>query len=102
MPDFDFDHWAGLARRDPRAYFSARDKVIRRFIDGHPPAQAQRLWEMQAHIDCVRVVCATPGQATSQLSNLLEEHLQALHGAMDRLLQLTESLSRSLGKADPS
>jgi len=99
VSDFDFDHWANLARRDPPAYFRARERAIMRFIDGHPEAQAARLREVQAHIDCVRVVCVSPHHATRQLAVMLEEHLQALQLAMDRLLELSDDLGRHLGKA---
>lgn len=97
MSDFDFDHWAGLARRDPPAYFRARERAIMGFIDAHPEAQAARLREIQARIDCVRVVCANPSVATRQLTAMLEEHLLALQDAMNRLLELSDDFGRSLG-----
>lgn len=97
--DFDFDHWAGLARRDPPAFFRARERAIGRFIDAHPPAQAQRLREIQSHIDCMRAVCVSPGQASRQLVSHLEDHLAALQAAMDRLVRLTDDLGRRLGNS---
>lgn len=88
MGRFDFDHWADLARRDPPAYFRAREREIRRFIDSHPDTQATRLREVQAHIDCLRAVGGSPRQTTYQLMSLLEEHLQALQWALEHLQSL--------------
>jgi hypothetical protein len=102
VADFDFDHWAELARRDPPAYFRARQRVVSRFIDNHPPAQAQRLREVQARIDCLRAMSAGPVQATRQLAALLEEHVEALHVAMGRLLTLSEGFGRGPGSPGAS
>ncbi|MBL8447149.1 MAG: DUF3135 domain-containing protein [Zoogloeaceae bacterium] len=97
MAEFDFDHWANLAREDPPAYFRARARVIRRFIDAHTPAQAERLEEVQARIDTVRVVCANPRDASCQLAEMLEGQLRTLHDALDRLMALSEELAAALG-----
>lgn len=94
MADFDFDQWADLARRDPPAYFRARERVLRGFIDAHPPAQAQRLRETQARIDCLRAMSAAPVQASRQLAQLMGEHVTALQAALERLLVLSRGLGR--------
>lgn len=88
MGDFDFDRWSELARRDPPAYFRAREREIQRFIDDHSEAQAARLREVQANIDCLRAVGGSPRQTTRQLVGLLEEHLLALQWALERLQAL--------------
>jgi hypothetical protein len=102
VSDFDFDHWASLARRDPPAFFRARERAIMRFINAHPEPQAARLREIQNHIDCLRAVCASPAQATRQLTAMLEDHLLALQDAMQRLLEASNDFSRSLGNPGPS
>jgi hypothetical protein len=99
VADFDFDHWADLARRDPPAYFRARERALSGFIDSHPPVQAKRLWEVQARIDSLRVVAAAPGEATRQLACLLQDHLEALHAALERLLALSRSSGPPPGRS---
>ncbi|MBL8439326.1 MAG: DUF3135 domain-containing protein [Zoogloeaceae bacterium] len=101
LAEFDFDHWASLARDDPPAYFRARARAIRRFIDAHSPDQAERLEETQAKIDSVRVVCGNPRHASYQLAGMLEEQLRTLHDALDRLLALSEELTAALAAAPP-
>lgn len=73
-----------------------------RFIDAHPEPQAARLREIQNHIDSLRVVCASPAQATRQLTAMLENHLLVLQDAVQRLLEASNDFSRSLGKSGPS
>lgn len=96
MTDFDFDHWCELACREPARYYRERDRVISEFIDAHPAEEAERLRELQAHVDATRALAGVPLKATRQLLGLMEDRLEAMR---DRLLELqreTEQLSRSL------
>ena len=102
MAEFDFDHWANLARSDPAAFFLARERAINSFIDSHSASEAERLREMQAHIDYVRATSASPSYAARQLSFMLEEHLTALRLAMGRLLDLSEELGHCLRRPGPN
>lgn len=92
MSDFSFDDWASLARRDPVAFFHARDRYLQGFIDAHPPAQAARLRVFQAEIDCARSLAGTPLLATRQLMAMVESHLEALRLAVDELDAATSPL----------
>lgn len=75
---FDFDHWSELARRDPAAFFRARQRTIERFIDGHPQPEAARLREMQVFIDCVRVSSGTPLCAVRNITGMMQECLEVM------------------------
>lgn len=97
MSEFDFDDWANLARRDPRAFFCARERLLKHFIDSHPPAQAARLWAFQQQIDCARGLAGSPLLATRQLMDLVESHLQALRLAVGVLDSATSRLARGTG-----
>lgn len=78
MAGFDFDHWSELAKRDPAAFFRARRRLIDRFIDAHPAPQANRLREMQAFIDCVRVASGTPMCAVRNITSMMQERMELL------------------------
>lgn len=78
MAGFDFDHWCELAKRDPVAFFRARRRLIERFIDAHPAAQASRLREMQAFIDCVRIASGTPMCAVRNIAGMMQERMEVL------------------------
>lgn len=92
VSEFNFERWADLARRDPRAYYRARERAIRTFIDAHPAVQAEGLRELQARIDSLRALAGNPGQATRELTEQLQEHLEALEVALGRLESLAEKL----------
>lgn len=96
VSEFDFERWAELARRDPRAYYRARERAIRTFIDAHPAVQAERLLELQARIDGLRALAGNPGQATRELTDQLQEHLEALEVALGRLESLAGKLASRL------
>ncbi|GAB4177169.1 MAG: hypothetical protein OHK0026_17580 [Rhodocyclaceae bacterium] len=76
-PPFDFESWTALARRDPQAFFRARERAIADFIDAHPGSR-ERLLALQARIDELRAVAGTPDAALRGILGLASEHLRAL------------------------
>lgn len=83
-PDFDFDEWMLLARRDPAAFFQRRQRLIDNFIDAHPQ-QAANLRAMQSQIDAARAVAGTPDKALGVLMGMLGDQVSALGGQMQLL-----------------
>lgn len=90
MREFDFDAWSNLARRSPAAFFRARERVIDRMIERHPPAQAARLRELQVQIDSVRALAGSPMKATLELTGMIEDRLEAMRARV-RALQRSAS-----------
>ena len=92
MSEVDFDHWCELARRQPEHFFRERERVIGRFIDAHPPAQAERLRELQSRIDDTRAVAGNPLRAAKLMLGLMEDNLEALQSRLLCLQRETDHL----------
>lgn len=100
MANFDFDHWCGLAERDPEAFFRARHGAIERFIQARPALEAQRLREVQSRIDCARMAAGTPLNAMREMSRLMQERLQLLCEQEVALTEATRRLSTALSRLE--
>ena len=92
MSRFDFEAWRLLAQRSPSAYFQARERAIERLINSHPPAQAARLRDFQAHIDSVRVLAGSPIKATRELMGMMEDRLEAMGGRIRALQHSSQAM----------
>lgn len=82
MAQIDFDHWCEMARVQPERYFRERERVIGRFIDSHPPAQAKRLWALQLRIDTARAEAGSPLRAARLMITLMEDNIEAMHARL--------------------
>ena len=78
MSDFDFDAWANLARRNPGAYFRARERYLARVIDSYPPGQAERMRQFQGQIDSLRANAGSPLRATREMMGMMSDRLEAM------------------------
>lgn len=84
-PEFDFDYWSQLARRDPSAFFAQRQQMIEDFIASAPIAHQQSLRSTQRLIDATRAEAGSPMQAVRMMMGMLADHLDALQGQFDQL-----------------
>jgi uncharacterized protein DUF3135 len=96
MADFDFEYWSELAEQDPGAFFRARRQAIDEMIAAHPPAQRERLQEMQGRIDCMRASAGCPAQAVGSLCVMIQERLSALRRHQEELGVLAAGLRDAL------
>lgn len=78
MSDFDFDEWCALAKRDPQAFFDARQREVEALICSAPQSLQGKLWDLQRCIDCERVRAGTPMRALKCLAVMMQERLEAL------------------------
>lgn len=78
MPQFDFDAWADLARRDPEAYFRARSEFLDQVIAGYPPEEQARLRAFQGEIDHIRANAGSPLKATREMMEMMSDRLEAM------------------------
>jgi hypothetical protein len=97
--DFDFDHWSALARRDPAAFFLAREQVISEFIAAAPSDQTVQLVEFQRLIDGSRAQAGTPLKAVRQMMGMIGDQLEALQAQMQRLSDESVALAGELTKS---
>ncbi len=85
--EFDFEHWARLARDNPSVFEMQRQQVIDTSIAGAPEHLQQRLRALQWRLDHARQRAGSPFGACLQLHGLLMEHvaerlLPALEGRL--------------------
>ncbi|GAB4058249.1 DUF3135 domain-containing protein [Uliginosibacterium sediminicola] len=99
MPNtnFDFDHWSQLARRDPAAFFTAREKLIADFIAAAPAEHQASLMQMQLLIDATRAQAGTPMNAVKQMMGMIGDHLEAMGAQLEQLREESQQLSGLLG-----
>ncbi|QID18266.1 DUF3135 domain-containing protein [Nitrogeniibacter mangrovi] len=103
MSQFDFDAWANLARRSPRAYFHARERYLNSVIDGFPVEARARLREFQLEIDCLRANAGSPLGATRQMMVMMSDRLEAMASrfmALRTAARDLEALQAQLVKLD--
>lgn len=96
--NFDFDHWSQLARRDPAAFFAAREKLIADFIASVPVEHRESLRSMQAMIDATRAEAGSPMNAVRRMMGMMADHLDAMRGQLVELQSETGKLTESLGR----
>lgn len=96
--EFDFDYWSQLARRDPVAFFAARERIIREFIASAPAASVADLEVLQALIDGTRLQAGNPIKAVRQLMGMIGDHLDALRAQMTALRAEADALAGKSGK----
>jgi hypothetical protein len=87
-PEFDFNAWADLARKDPQAFELERKLLIERAIMRAPAAKQQRLRCLQWKLDQVRKLASTPMAACLQINRLLWESIVSERGLLHCLQHL--------------
>ncbi len=86
--DFSFDEWAALAKADPLAFESRRQRLIADFL--RASGKQQKVGEsLQREIDAVRARAESPADALVALTAMLSDHLVFLG---EELTALRESL----------
>lgn len=78
--EFDFDHWAALARDDPARFERDRRVAIARVLRRTPVRRRQRLRCLQWRIDQIRCTSRTPLAACIRLSQIMWESVHGEHG----------------------
>lgn len=91
--DFDFSHFAELAKTDPEAFERARERLIDELIEQAPAGQRRRLRGLQFRIDMERRRAKTPYAACVSVSRMMWETFNnEFRPALLRLLEGTEPL----------
>lgn len=81
----DFDAWAALAQRDPRAFEQRRAEVIEDFLQQVPPDRQLPLRRLQWRIDRTRERAPNPMSACIQISQMMWDSLLGDGGLLDAL-----------------
>ncbi len=86
--EFDFDHWAELARKDPEAFEEKRSAIIKSTIEQSPTRLQRRLQGIQWQVDTVRSNSTNPMAACLKISNMMWKSVLEEDGLLDNLNQL--------------
>ena len=78
--EFDFDHWATLAREDPAQFERDRRAAIALVLRRIPVRRRRRLRCLQWRIDQIRCTSRTPLAACIRLSQMMWESVHGEHG----------------------
>ncbi|MEM7255160.1 MAG: DUF3135 domain-containing protein [Pseudomonadota bacterium] len=88
--NFDFDGWLELARRDPEALESKRQRAIDHLL-AHAPAELRpRLEGLQWQIDMIRRRADTPLGACVEISEMMWDQILGPNGLVTSLCTLSE------------
>lgn len=82
---FDFEYWAQLWERDPRAFETERARLMETFIASAPEKKRQRLSAIQWRVDMVRKKSKTPMAASLRVQKMMWESLCGKHGLLNAL-----------------
>lgn len=83
----DFDAWAALAQRDPRAFEQRRAEVIEDFLQQIPPDRQLPLRRLQWRIDRTRERAPNPLSACIQISQMMWDSVLGNGGLLEALEQ---------------
>ena len=86
---FAFDHWASLARHDPRAFEVARRELLQSLIESAPLSARRRLAGLQWQIDRERERSDNPLASCIKVSNMMWDKVLSDGGLVDKLEQLS-------------
>ena len=78
--EFDFDHWATLARDDPARFERDRRVALARALRRIPVRRRRRLRCLQWRIDQIRCTSRTPLAACIRLSQMMWDSVHGEHG----------------------
>lgn len=82
---FDFDHWAALARSDPESFEAQRTELLERVIARAPVHRQRRLRGLQWQLDQVRATAKTPMAACVRMNEMMWESVLGEGGLRDCL-----------------
>ena len=85
LPQFDFDGWSRLAKRDPQGFEHRRRQILERLIDSAPAAKRPRLRALQWRIDQVRHRAASPLGACVRLTQMMWDSMAGERGLLAAL-----------------
>jgi len=88
--DFDFDEWMRLAKEDPDAYESMREKMIQDVIDSTSPEVKRRMEGLQWKIDQIRTTSTNPMSSCLKISQMMWENVTGEDGLLDHMRQLSD------------
>ena len=84
--EFDFDHWAALARDDPERFEALRRDCVDEIIQQSAPRHRQRMRGIQFRIDMERRRSSTPMGACVRIQSLMWDSVLGPDGFYERLL----------------
>ena len=93
--DFDFDHWAKMAKQDPNQFEEMRQQMIRDVIDHAPEHIKPRIIGLQWQLDQIRNQADNPMAACLEISQKMWKKVYGEKGLLDAL-QEPEKILRSL------
>jgi hypothetical protein len=88
--EFDFDELARLAKEDPEAFESRREKMIREVIDSTSPEIKRRMEGLQWQIDQIRSTSANPMSSCLKISQMMWDKAVGEDGLVDHMRQLSD------------
>ncbi len=94
---FDFEYWAALARKNPEAFESMRQKCLEALIEQAPEHSKQRMRGLQWQIDQTRARSANPMAACLNISKMMWESVTGEGGLLEALEQPDKLLKAKIG-----
>jgi len=88
--EFDFDHWAKLAKDDPAGFEAQRMQILEALIADAPERLRHRLRGMQWQLDQVRSRSSNPMASCLRMSRMMWEKVLGEDGLLDSMRGLGE------------
>lgn len=82
---FDFDHWASIAKENPELFESMRTQLLEQMIQRSPEQIKQRMEGLQWRIDQVRNRSSNPLSSCLRISKMMWNSVLGEHGLLTAL-----------------
>ncbi len=82
---FDFEYWSALAKNNPEAFESMRQKCLDELIAQAPVRARRRMEGLQWQIDLVRERSASPMAACLRISQMMWDSVTGENGLLEAL-----------------
>ena len=99
-PDFDFDHWSGIARQEPEKFELMRQQLISDLIAQAPAHLKPRMTGLQWQVDQIRKQASNPMAACLQISQKMWANVLGENGLL-QVLQEPKKILSTLENAPP-
>lgn len=98
--DFDFEHWAGMAKKNPEAFETMRKKYLDELIEQAPERIRHRMKGLQWQVDVLRERSANPMAACLSISQMMWDSVVGERGLLETL-EAPFSMERSKADSKP-
>lgn len=79
---FDFEHWAGMAKKNPEAFETMRKKCLAELIEQAPERVRRRMEGLQWQVEVIRERSANPMAACLSISQMMWDSVTGERGLL--------------------